>query len=212
MPSPKHQALIDVFLEHPWLAPELLRRALGVQLPAGAEIRIGDSTFKQTATPDYHADLVLLLGGKRPKAGIVFDVQLVLKKQKRRSWPLYVASLHAREGCPVYLVVLTPSARVARWASEPMVPGPGSQVAAHVLGPDVMPVIDDLRAARKEPELAVLSAVAHGKSKDPARAAQVALAALGACLRLDTERAALYADLVHDALGKAARRALEALM
>ncbi|HEY3236987.1 MAG TPA: hypothetical protein VGJ84_19870 [Polyangiaceae bacterium] len=54
--------------------------------------------------------------------------------------------------------------------------------------------------------------MAHGKDKDSEQAARIALAALGACLDLDTEKSAFYADVVSVALGKAARAALEALM
>jgi hypothetical protein len=72
--------------------------------------------------------------------------------------------------------------------------------------------VRDVDSARREPELAVLSAMAHGGDSDADRAAEIALAALMACLGLDTERAAFYADVVRTALGEAARAALETLM
>jgi hypothetical protein len=47
---------------------------------------------------------------------------------------------------------------------------------------------------------------------DAPRAAQIAHAVLAACLDVDAERAAFYADVVRIALGDAARAALETLM
>jgi hypothetical protein len=57
----------------------------------------------------------------------------------------------------------------------------------------------------------VLSALAHD-ADPPDQAAQVALAALAACLGLEDERALLYSDLLRALLGEATRSALEALM
>lgn len=86
--------------------------------------------------------------------------------------------------------------------------GPGARGA----GPDAIPAIADLDEAREAPELAVLSAVAHAKDRDPQASARVALAAIVACLGLDTERGTFYADVVRTVLNDAARTALEALM
>jgi hypothetical protein len=54
--------------------------------------------------------------------------------------------------------------------------------------------------------------MAHGQDPDTESSALIALAALKACLGLDTERGAFYADVVRVALGEKARAALEALM
>ncbi len=63
--------------------------------------------------------------------------------------------------------------------------------------------------AREAPELAVLSAMAHGRAKV---GASVASAVLAAVTGLDDERVRLYVDLVLGSLSKSARVALEALM
>lgn len=65
--------------------------------------------------------------------------------------------------------------------------------------------------AVREPELAVLSALAHD-GDPPEQAARVALAALAGCLGLEDERGLLYSDLLRVLLGEATRSALEALM
>ena len=63
--------------------------------------------------------------------------------------------------------------------------------------------------AARRPELAVLSAMAHGESD---QGAAIAAAVLPAVRQLDDERARFYGDLVLNSLNEAARRALEAMM
>ena len=72
-------------------------------------------------------------------------------------------------------------------------------------------MVRDAEAAERDPELAVLSAMAHGKD-DPDVAVSIATAALAACRRLDDERAMLYFDLIGISLGDAARAAFGDLM
>lgn len=74
-----------------------------------------------------------------------------------------------------------------------------------------LPVVRDAKAAALDPELAVLSAMAHGKG-DPVVATEVATAALEASGALDRERAVLYFDLIITSLGAATRLAFENLM
>ena len=59
------------------------------------------------------------------------------------------------------------------------------------------------------PEVAVLSAMAHGRTKVGLK---VALAALAGLAGLEDERALLYGNAVLSSLHKAAKRALEAMM
>jgi hypothetical protein len=80
-----------------------------------------------------------------------------------------------------------------------------------VLGPDGVPAITDPEQAKRTPEFAVLSALAHG-GDEPELAGKVGAAAIIAALGLDQERAALYSQLIDAALSKAARAALENLM
>jgi hypothetical protein len=78
-----------------------------------------------------------------------------------------------------------------------------------VLGRKAVPVITDPVEAARRPELAVLSAMAHGDSELGAAIAAAVLPAVGC---LDDERARFYGDLVLNSLNEAARRALEAMM
>jgi hypothetical protein len=100
---------------------------------------------------------------------------------------------------------------VARWAAEPIVLGPGSIVRPWVLGSDRVPVVTDPARARAEPELAVLSVMAHGNG-DPGRALAIAVAAAAGVEAVeDRDRSMLYFDLIDAALGEAARKAFEML-
>ena len=58
-----------------------------------------------------------------------------------------------------------------------------------VVGPASVPVVDDIAVAERDPELAVLSVMAHGHE---ALAEVIARAALAATLPLSDDRAVLY--------------------
>ena len=214
MPSPLHEAIVGLFRERPGLAPELLRDALGVELPGYDELRLESAELGDVVPPQYRADvvIVLALAGGRAVLAIAIEVQLGIDPRKRFTWPVYATSLRARHGCASAVLVVTPDEAVARWCDAPIAIGPaGSVVRPIVLGPSRVPVVTDERAARAEPELAVLSAIAHATDATEVAVA-VAMATLGAAHDLDEERARLYADLVLSRLGAAARAALEELM
>jgi hypothetical protein len=98
---------------------------------------------------------------------------------------------------------------MARWCRKPIDLGPGNTFVPLVIAPASVPVIDDVAAAERDPELAVLSCIAHGGE---AHAEVLGRAALLATLRLSDDRQVLYSDLVYAALSEAARTALEDLM
>jgi hypothetical protein len=209
MPSIQHEALLLLFRNRPQLAPELLRDVLQVELPAYAEARIEAADLTDINPAEYRADLVVLLVDGKPVLGIVVEVQLSPDPQKRFTWPVYVAGLRARLRCPACLLVVTASDRVASWCREPIEIGPGHSFSPLVIGPSAVPVIDDVAAAKRDPELAVLSCIAHGHET---HAEALGRAALMAALGLSDERQVLYSDLVFTALSEAARIALEELM
>jgi hypothetical protein len=74
-----------------------------------------------------------------------------------------------------------------------------------------VPLVTDPEQAKRAPEFAVLSALAHS-GDEPELAGKVGAAAIIAALGLDPERAALYSQLIDAALSNAARTALEDLM
>lgn len=72
-------------------------------------------------------------------------------------------------------------------------------------------MITDEAAAIADPELAVLSVMAHGNGADTERVVSMANAAQQASRHLDADRARLYVDLIHYSISEAARRALRAV-
>lgn len=206
MPSVTHEALLQLFRNRPELAPELLREALRIELPAYTEARIESADFSQLAPTEYHADLVVLLVRGAPVLGIVVEVQLAQKARKRFTWPLYLAALRAKLECDACVLVVTPTTEIARWAAEPIRLGYGSIVTPLVVGPPGIPVITDPERAIRAPELGVLSAMAHGQG-DVETAVKIALAAVKGVGSLSEDRAMIYCDLIEAALSEAARKA-----
>jgi hypothetical protein len=208
MPSIPHEAPLLLFRERPELVPELLRDVVGLVLPPHGRVRVEESNFAQIVPAEYRADLVLTLtNDSAPVMGIIVEVQLARDARKRFTWPLYTAVLHAKLGCATCLVVVAANDEVARWAAEPVTSlQPGPAFTPVVLGPDRIPVVTSAAEAARQPELAVLSALAHGREP---HALQIGRAALAAASRLDDERRTLYTDLVLYALAGEAREALE---
>ncbi len=180
------------------------------ELPPWTEARVESAELTEVVPTEYRADLVVLLLEGKPCFAIVVEVQLSRDEDKRKSWPLYLTSLRSRVGCPTALLVIAPDEAIARWCAQPIELGhPGFVLQPLVMGPGAIPVILDEQAAREDPELAVLSAMAHGHEEVGASIARTVLAAVG---DLDTERVRLYVDLAMSSLSEAARSALEALM
>lgn len=209
MPSILHEALLELFRNRPALAPELLSEALGVELPAFSEVRIDSASLTEVQPAEYRADLVVLLLRGNPVLGIVVEVQLSDDGGKHYAWPAYVANLRTRLRCPVCLLVITADEPTAKWAGRSIDLGGGNCFTPFVIGPSGVPWVTSPEQAREDPELAVLSAMAHGQDPDIERSAQVAIAAQLASLGLDDARSKFYCDLVQHAVSEAARRALQ---
>jgi hypothetical protein len=208
MPTIPHEAPLLLLRERPSLIAELLQGALGLVLPAHTDARIDESDFTQLVPAESRADLVVtLLRDAAPVMGIVVETQLARKPEKRFTWPLYAAALHARLRCPTALVVIAPDDAVARWAAKPIATLQlGSVFLPIVIDRARIPVLTSPSEAARAPELAVLSALAHGGEH---RGIDVARVALGAAASLDEDKRALYTDLVLYALSAAARGTLE---
>jgi len=86
---------------------------------------------------------------------------------------------------------------------------PGWLLTPLVLGPDMVPVVTDADTARENPELAVLSALTHGRHPDRYPVLDALIISLDI---VDHEHASMYFDLVLAALPAAARRHLEEQM
>src|SRR5262249_14618778 len=99
---------------------------------------------------------------------------------------------------------------VAKRCAAPIVVGvPEFVLTPMVFGPDRVPVLTDPEQAERNPQLAVLSALAHGDGPESA----LVLDSLAVALRsANPEHIDLYAGAVSATLSEAARTYLEAIM
>jgi len=135
-PSPKHEAIVELLRENPELVVTLFRDVVGDAFPEGLTARVSSESFSEVKTAPHAADLVLQLSdGKTNRFGLVTEVQLDLDPDKLFAWPVYAAGLRAKLRCPVAVLVVAPSARVAQWARKPIATGPWGTFQPIVLGP-----------------------------------------------------------------------------
>ncbi|HWO23937.1 MAG TPA: hypothetical protein VNO30_34580 [Kofleriaceae bacterium] len=202
-----HELLVELFRQRPQLALALLRACAGIEIE-GATVELGSIDLSQVVPAEYRADAITVVRDAAGQAiGVVLiEVQLWRDDDKRRTWPVYVATARAGYGCPATLVVLAPSPAVARWASEPIELGhPGFALRPLVIGYDRIPRVCDAAAAGAAPELAVLSALAH-RDLATVEAAKSGLAGL------PEDKQRLYWDVITAGLPELVRSALEARM
>jgi hypothetical protein len=212
MPTFEHNALVEMFRENPELAPHFLALLFHVDVPPHASVGVVEASLDQLIPVEFRADLVLEL---RDASGavvlaIVLEVQRDKDPDKEYSWPVYVTVVRAKKRCPTVVLVVAPDADVATWAAQPIDLGLGfGTLRPVVLGPASVPEVTDPAVAERETELAVLSAVAHGNKPNGLAVVQAALVALA---RLDREHAAVYFQIIWNALREPMQRALEALV
>ncbi|MDR2214812.1 MAG: DUF4351 domain-containing protein [Nevskiaceae bacterium] len=199
MVSQEHEILLVPFRNRLTLAPEMLREGFGVALPEFTTISAASADLTQIEPTEYRADLVLHLHGAVADdavAAIIVEAQRSIDDDKQYSWPAYVANLRAQLRRPVYLLVVTADETVARWAAKPIDLGGGNSYSPFVLSPAAVPIITDEQRACAAPELALLSVIAHARSRDPKLVLKIAKAAIAAILKLQDDRARLYFDVV----------------
>jgi hypothetical protein len=210
VPSAKHEAVVAMVRDRPTFPADLIR-SRGFELPEFERAQLVSADLSNMVPTEFRADGVVRYGtSEAGQLVVVYEVQLKKDEDKRRSWPAYVANAHERAGCPVMLLVISPSRTVAEWCALPIVVGePGFVLTPVVYGPDAVPVVTDPEQARRHPQLAVLSAMAHGRGPDAKPVLDALVAALD---KADLEHADLYARAVIDSLPKAARSYLEERM
>lgn len=207
----RHEVLVELFRNRPTLAAELLVEALDVTLPPYAEARMVSADLTDVQPAQYRADAVVLLfdEGKPVRVNIV-EVQLGTDPDKRFSWPHYLTECRRRHRCPVDLLIVAPDSSIADWCAEPIEIGPpGFVLKPPVLQSKLVPIVTDPAEAARRPELAVLSAMAHGNGPS---APDIVQAVVPVLEQLDLDRSTFYLDLVYHSVNEAVRRALEAKM
>ncbi len=207
MPSLLHEGLIQLIRDQPQLAASLLE-LLRVEVPELGEPRMVESELNELTPTEYDADALVLFGHPKPAFGVVIEVQRGTDDDKRFTWPVYVTSARARHRCPVVLIVVTLTAAMERWSSQPILIGGNLLHRPYVVGPSGIPKVTERARARRDPQLALLSLVVHGRGDvDAAVAITVAVAA--AIERFPDRLRRVYSALMELALSPDAQEALK---
>jgi hypothetical protein len=89
MPSIQHEALVEMFRQHPGLAAVVLSDHLGVRVPAYRQVRSESPDLNDTTPTERRADAIVALVDDTgtPILGVVVEIQLRPAEEKRRRWP-----------------------------------------------------------------------------------------------------------------------------
>jgi hypothetical protein len=221
MISEEHEMTAELFRNRPELARELLEGTFGIELPEYDKARTDAGDCTDFAPVPYRADAVVVFlsadilhkerFGSDVVMTVVVEVQRKYKDSKAWTWPLYLATLRARNKSPVMLLVICPDEKEARKCRQEIYLGhPGWVLCPLVVSPASIPTVTDSDVAAQSPELAVLSAVTHGA--DPAKGKDILRAMHDGFAALDPDKAYLYADYVLRMLPAAPRAYLEELL
>ena len=162
--SIEHEAPLELCHRHPGLLPKLLDLC-GQPMPAATVAEPYPARFNQIAVEEWEADGAMVLWqGQDPVGAVVLEIQRQHDPDKRSSWPLYTAALHAKHRglLKTYLLVIATNRQTAQWAQQPIATcQPHAPFRPLVLGPDEVGRLDSEEAARADLPLAMLSAVLH---------------------------------------------------
>ena len=160
------------------------------------------------APTEYHADAVVRLCERdgATTAAVITEIQLRADEDKRFTWPLYVTALRAKLRCPVFLLVVVPEKKIEIWANEVVPLGPpGFLFKPSVLAFPDLPRIVNAAEAKRLPELAVLSALAHPEP-------EIATTAFSAIRAFPHDDQRLYTDMILAGLPTDLRERMQARM
>ncbi|MDT0304343.1 hypothetical protein [Streptomonospora wellingtoniae] len=209
MPSNAHEIPIEFVKNRPRFVMRLLEDVFDVALPRYDYADMASENCTKFKTANFYSDRVVALRrGSRVCMAVIAEVQRRRDKRKRYSWPVYLATVHENLKCPVLLLVFCPDEKTAVWARKPIELGqPGMRLVPFVVGPDQIPVVVSVEEARELPELAVLSALAHGGEEE-----KILVACAEGLNALGDEEFSVYHEYVVSALTGAARENWDALM
>jgi hypothetical protein len=208
MVSLLHEGVIRLVRDCPAFAADLLGELLDIRVPQFREARLADATLNELVPVEYRADAVVVFSQDKPVFGAIIEAQLQRDEDKLFTWPLYAVGARERHRCPFVVIVVTPDRATASWAARTIELGGGIRYWPLVVGPDGIPKVTDHDQAQREPQLAVLSVMAHGQG-NVETAAAIGGAAAKAILQFPEDQRLLYSLLIESNLSEAARKAIE---
>ncbi|MEW1846178.1 hypothetical protein AB0392_50190 [Nonomuraea angiospora] len=208
MPSPRHDALIELFRESPQLAVDILRDVLKVELPATPVVRLESTTFNTRPSDDIEADVVIVLGPPQaPVHAIIVEIQQD-KSKKPQQLARYAAALWLLLSCDVTVLLVSPDRNAAAYYAQPIESGlTGYRLQAQVLGPDSIPAITDPQQAAAQLGLSTMAVMVHGRDRKVVEAFAAALAE-----RRPDEHGPQYYEYAYSMSGPDVRRLMEEIM
>lgn len=204
--------LVDLFRSRPSLAVELLGDAFDYAVPDHVRVQLSSNDLNDYKPTEYRADAVITATDPagNPVLAVIVEAQLQPDPDKEWTWLAYLGNLRARLGCPVVLLVVSPTAATAIKCVAPIETGhPGLVLRPLVVGPAQLAPITELDQARHHPERAALAALAH---RDHPAFDQIFRTLVAALNDIDHEHAGLYTDTVLAQLPPRARQRWEAFM
>jgi hypothetical protein len=211
MPSITHQGLVELFRARPTLALDLLRETLRCNVPDATSVEVISASVEEMVPTEHRADVMVLLRNDGASVAVVIvEIQLAVDRNKSYTWPLYVYATRNRYRCPTWLLVVAPDAEVATWALTSLSSAPGhGDWSPIVLGPNEIPLFTTAEQAEHSPELALLSAIAHGGNES----AKALLEALPAALnKMPPEMLPGFLAMLYTTINPVLRTQLEKLM
>jgi len=210
--STLHESIVELVRTQPDLVPELLTQFLDIRVPASVAAKLVDSVLNETKAVESRADAVVVMTAcDGTVLTAVVEAQLQKDEDKRFTWPHYATGARVRHRCPAIVLVVTPDPRVARWAAQPIDVGPGSVFRPQVIHPERVPKIMDVHEAARDPQLAALSVIAHGKG-DFQVAAKIAVALYVVLKALPDQERGVYLSVIESALSDDAREEFYRMM
>lgn len=170
MPTSLHKSLVQTLLRNPDQLPALLKQAFGLSWPEYVQAQRPDTKFERIKNIEYFADGVLTYHQEDNTivAAVVIEAQLAPDPKKQNAWLFYVSASRLQFDCPVFLVVVTPTADMAKWASRVFTYGhPGLKLRPLVIGPAQTapsPKVDPNDPAQLD--MAVLQVLLHGNEPE----------------------------------------------
>jgi hypothetical protein len=154
-----HELVLDLLDAQPAMTVALLGD-VGSRIPPGSVQRVSEN-LTDIRPASYFADRTFIFGRGADRMGVVFEFQRGEDDEKEWVWPAYAVNLRRRERCPVVLLTLCATDQLVGKFKAEIDIGPGSVFRPVVLGPSQVPKVTDVERARAQPELTLLSAIAH---------------------------------------------------
>ncbi|HET9081964.1 MAG TPA: hypothetical protein VFO01_15815 [Trebonia sp.] len=184
-PTAEHEALHRVFHRDEALFARAMARVFSVEVPVPERdgFTVLSTDLTETEPLERRADSVFkaefLVEDSTGRYILVVESQTDEDRDRLRRWPHFIAHLHDKHDCPVFLAVVCSKQSTARWARKPIeigMPGLICQTTCLVVfGPDNVPAVTEPAEAAADVMLTVFSALTHSRGPG-ARAILEALA------------------------------------